>query len=90
MQTAALDGWADERDLAYLQDSVDRHTGRPQTHGTVSYGDPARLWWLVEPEEVNELRAMLNMSPLSGEEIANAWTFEELAQRRLVCALPGE
>jgi hypothetical protein len=51
MQAAALDGWAEERDLAHLRDSVDMHTGLPQTHGTqsVSYDDPARarLWPLA-------------------------------------------
>jgi hypothetical protein len=80
MHAAVLDGWADERDLAYLQDRCDVNAGRPQTHATVTYGDPVRLWPLAQPEEVNELRAMLNMHPLSEEEIANAWTADELTQ----------
>lgn len=79
MRTAVLDGWADEHDLAYLQDSVDMHAGRPQTHGTVTYGEKARLWPLAQPEQVNELRVMLNMRPLSEDELANAWTADELS-----------
>jgi hypothetical protein len=79
MRTAVLDGWADEHDLAYLQDSVDMHAGRPQTHGTVTYGEKARLWPLAQPEQVNELRLMLNMRPLSEDELANAWTADELS-----------
>ena len=93
MQTAVLDGWADERDLAYLQDLVDMQTGRPQTHATVTYsggGEKARLWPLADPEGVNDLRAMLNMAPLSGEEIVNAWTVEELAPHRPVRTLPDK
>lgn len=93
MQTAVLDGWADERDLAYLQDLVDMQTGRPQTHATVTYsggGEKARLWPLADPEGVNELRAMLNMAPLSGEEITNAWTVEELAPHHPVDTLPHD
>ncbi|HEY4003645.1 MAG TPA: DUF6624 domain-containing protein [Pseudonocardia sp.] len=93
MQTAVLDGWADERDLAYLQDLVDMQTGRPQTHATVTYsgdGENARLWPLADPEGVNDLRAMLNMAPLSGEEITNAWTVEELAHHHPVHTLPHD
>jgi hypothetical protein len=81
MRTAVLDGWADERDLAYLQDRCDVNAGRPQVHGTETYGDPGRLWPLAQPDEVNELRAMLNMRPLSEDELANAWTVDELSQQ---------
>ena len=100
MQTAALNGWADERDLAYLQDRCDVNAGRPQTHGmqSVRYDAPAlaRLWPLADPDGINELRAMLNMHPLSEEEIADAWTADELAEHRchltddVVRALPND
>ena len=79
MQRAVLEGWANEGDLAFLDDRVAREAGRTQIHGTVTYGDPARLWPLAEPEKVPELCEMVQLPPLSDAEIANAWTFEELA-----------
>jgi hypothetical protein len=42
-------GCADERDLAFLDDRVAREAGRPQVHGTVTYGDPPRLWHWPSP-----------------------------------------
>ncbi len=84
MQRAVLDGWADEADLAFLDDRVAKEAGRAQIHGTVTYGDPARLWPLAEPEKVPELREMFQLPPLANHEIANAWTFAELAR-----AAPG-
>jgi hypothetical protein len=47
---------------------------------SLSYGDPARLWPLADPDGINELRAMLDMHPLTEEEIANAWTASEPAE----------
>jgi hypothetical protein len=84
MQRAVLHGCADERDLAFLDDRVAREAGRAQLHGTVTYGDTARLWPLAEPDTLPELRAMLHLPPLSDQDIAAAWTFAELAS-----AAPG-
>jgi hypothetical protein len=80
MHQAVAHGWADDTDLAFLEDRVARETGRAQPHGTVTYGDPPRLWPLAEPERLGELRARLHLPPLSAKDIAAAWTFDELAR----------
>jgi hypothetical protein len=80
MHQAVSDGWADDTDLAILDDRVAREAGRPQLHGTVTYGDPPRLWPLAEPEQLGELRAMFHLPPLSEQDLAGAWTFAELAR----------
>jgi hypothetical protein len=79
MQRAVLLGCADEQDLAFLDDRVAREAGHPQVHGTVTYGDPARLWPLAEPDKLGELRVMFHLPPLSDRDIAAAWTLRELA-----------
>jgi hypothetical protein len=84
MQRAVMHGWADERDLAFLDDRVAREAGHPKVHGTVTYGDPARLRPLAEPDKLPELRVMFHLPPLSDRDIAAAWTFAELAS-----AAPG-
>jgi hypothetical protein len=78
MQQAVMDGWAAETDLVFLEDRAAVHAGQPQIHGTATHGDPARLWPLADPEQVNALRKIFQLSSLPDEEITNAWTFAEL------------
>ena len=49
MQRAVVHGCADGGDLAFLDDRVAREAGRAQVHGSVTYGDPPRLWPLAVP-----------------------------------------
>lgn len=81
MQAAVLDGHAEKRDLVYLQDRVNMHAGRPQTHGTqwLGFGEVLRLWPVVDPEGLNERRLALELRPLTDEQVAGVWTAEELA-----------
>lgn len=54
--------------VAYLEDRIAMHEGRPQRYGTQWLDDPVdgrvRPWTLADPEQVNTLRAEMGMQPM--------------------------
>ncbi|MFC7344520.1 DUF6624 domain-containing protein [Saccharopolyspora griseoalba] len=72
---------AQASDLAYLEDRVHMHLGKPQLTGTQWFGlsrDSIRLYPLAEPDRVNALRATASLAPLAQREINDAWSLDEL------------
>lgn len=70
-------------DLVYLQDRVNMHHQRYQTHGSQFFGSSSegpRLWPVSDPATVNDRRADVDLSPLDQATIAGAWTPDELRQ----------
>ncbi len=83
MERAVADGRASASDLVYLQDRVNMHHQRYQTHGSQFFGsssEGARLWPDSDPATVNARRADVDLPPLDQATIAGAWTPEELRQ----------
>lgn len=81
MEHAVAAGTASASDLVYLQDRVNLHHNRPQTHGSQSWGthhDPPRLWPVTDPTNLNRRRAEVGLPPLTEATIADAWTADEL------------
>lgn len=89
LRAAVEHGLATRRDLAYLQDRVDVHHGRPQTYGTQSIGIgslPPRLWPVTDPSAVDALRDELGLPPLDADHVATAWTSDEITKLGLAQA----
>jgi len=83
LRAAVQAGTATERELAYLQDRVDTHRGHRQRWGTQSLGfgrGVVRLWPVADPAGLNARRVRLDLAPITPEQLANAWTVEQLAQ----------
>ncbi len=84
MEQAVRDGKASASDLVYLQDRVNMHHDRRQTHGSQSWGTAdgdVRLWPVTDPANLNARRAEADLPPLDGAAIATAWTSDELRAR---------
>ncbi len=84
MQHAVKTGKASARDLVYLQDRVNMHHNRRQTHGSQSCGmsdGNVRLWPVTDPANLNARRAEVDLPPLDEATIAAAWTSDELQAR---------
>lgn len=67
MEHAVAAGTASASDLVYLQDRVNLHHNRPQTHGSQSWGvhhGPTRLWPVTDPATLNTRRAEVGLLPL--------------------------
>ena len=81
LRQSVAEGKADRVDLAYLDDRVRTREKRPQVYGTQSFGvgGPIRLLPIETPGRVNDRRVELGLPPLEEEDIANAWTIEEIS-----------
>ncbi|WP_157762623.1 DUF6624 domain-containing protein [Nocardia yamanashiensis] len=81
LRQSVAEGKASRIDLAYLDDRVRTREKRPQLYGTQSFGleGPIRLLPIETPGRVNERRAELGLPPLEPEDIAKAWTIEEIS-----------
>jgi hypothetical protein len=68
LRAAAEQGRVPRWHVAYLEDRVAMHEGRPQRYGTQWMDDPVdgrvRPWTLADPEQVNTLRAEMGMQPM--------------------------
>jgi hypothetical protein len=68
LQRAADKGRIPIWQVAYLEDRIAMHEGRPQQYGTQWLDDPVdgriRPWKLADPERVNELRAEAGLRPM--------------------------
>ena len=83
MEQAVRDGLADSGELVYLQDRVNMRHGRPQSHGSQSWGTGSgevRLWPVTDPTTLNARRAEVGLQPLDDETIASAWTPDQLRE----------
>lgn len=81
MEQAVKDGKASASDLVYLQDRVNMHHNRRQTHGSQSWGTGdgnVRLWPVTDPANLNARRAEVNLPPLDEATVTTAWTRDEL------------
>lgn len=67
LRAAVADGQADAKNLAYLEDRVAMHRGRPQRYGTQFVPREGRLepWTLEDPSRVDEWRASVGLGPLA-------------------------
>jgi hypothetical protein len=83
MEQALGDGLAKPGELVYLQDRVNMRHGRPQTHGSQSWGSGSgevRLWPVTDPATLNARRAQVGLPPLGDDIIASAWTPDQLRE----------
>lgn len=83
MEQAVRDGLAEPGELVYLQDRVNMRHGRPQTHGSQSWGTGSgevRLWPVIAPATLNTRRAAVGLPPLNDDVISSAWTPDELRE----------
>jgi hypothetical protein len=68
LQHCAEKGRVPRWHVAYLEDRIAMHEGRPQRYGTQWLDDPLdgriRPWKLAEPGRVNELRAEVGLEPM--------------------------
>ncbi|MFI2285730.1 DUF6624 domain-containing protein [Nocardia beijingensis] len=80
MRQSVAEGKADRVHLAYLDDRVRTREKRPQVYGTQSLGLGGQICLLpIETlGRVNDRRAELGLPPLKEEDIANAWTIDEI------------
>jgi hypothetical protein len=67
MRSAAEQGQADPRNVAYLADRVAMHRGRPQRYGTqfVKQDGAFEPYTLEDPARVDEWRAEVGLGPLA-------------------------
>lgn len=81
MERAVTEGTASASELVYLQDRVNMHHNRRQTHGSQSWGTRdggVRLWPVTDPANLNARRAEADLPPLDEATVAHAWTPDEL------------
>lgn len=68
LQRAADEGRVSRWQVAYLDDRIAMHEGRPQRYGTQWLDDPTdgriRPWKLADPERVDEFRAEVGLEPM--------------------------
>lgn len=68
LEACAAEGRVPRWHVAYLEDRIALHEGRPQRYGTQWQDDVRdgriRPWTLADPERVNELRAQVGLEPL--------------------------
>jgi hypothetical protein len=67
LEDAVARGDASRRDLAYLMDRVLMYRGEPQIYGTQyrTHSGVTKLWPIQDPEELDNRRAALGLSPQS-------------------------
>jgi hypothetical protein len=70
MRVAISAGEASATDLAYLEDRVRMHAGRPQLYGTQFINDPQGLrpWAIDDPENLDQRRSSVGLGPFADYE----------------------
>jgi hypothetical protein len=87
LRDAVAHGEADPKDLAWLEDRVNMHKGKPQRYGSqwINEGRGYELWPLEDSERVEVWRAELEIGPVAGRGLPTAISQASFHLTGVVC-----